>query len=92
MVKKRFADIRRRIEEYLQVTLGRISPNGRIVIILAMLILFGAGSIFITVSSIYEMGNKNANKQMQIEHIERLELENRQKPDSINPLNNFNYE
>ena len=49
------------------------------------------GSIYMTVSSIYNMGKKNG-QQMQIEHIKQLELQQKQKTDSINHKNNFNYE
>jgi len=79
------------LEDNLKSLLGRITPDGRIIIILMMLFLFGGGSIYMTVSSIYNMGKKNG-QQMQIEHIERLELQQKQKADSINHKNNFNYE
>ena len=79
------------LEDNLKSLLGRITPDGRIIIILMMLFLFGGGSIYMTVSSIYNMGKKNG-QQMQIEHIERLELQQKQKTDSINHKNNFNYE
>jgi hypothetical protein len=57
-----------------------------------MLLLFGGLSIHMTVSSIYNMGKKSGQEQMQIEHIKRLELEHKQEADSINHKNNFNYE
>jgi hypothetical protein len=56
-----------------------------------MLLLFGGLSIYMTVSSIYNMGKKSG-QQTQIEHIQRLELEHTQKADSINQLNRFEYE
>jgi hypothetical protein len=56
-----------------------------------MLFVFGAGSIYMTVSSIYNMGKKSG-QGMQIEHIKRLELEQTQKADSINQINRFDYE
>jgi len=79
------------LEDNLKSLLGRITPDGRIIIILMMLFLFGGGSIYMTVSSIYNMGKKNG-QQMQIEHIKQLELQQKQKTDSINHKNNFNYE
>lgn len=79
------------IEDGLRSLLGRVTPDGRIIIILIMLFLFGGGSIYMTVSSIYNMGKKNG-QQIQIEHIERLELQQNQQADSINHKNNFNYE
>ncbi|GHU91919.1 hypothetical protein FACS1894155_12000 [Bacteroidia bacterium] len=56
-----------------------------------MLFVFSAGSIYMTVSSIYNMGKKNG-RQMEIEHIKRLELEHTQKADSVKQSNKFNYE
>lgn len=56
-----------------------------------MLFVFGAGSIYMTVSSIYNMGKKSG-QGMQIEHIKHLELEQTQKADSINQINRFDYE
>jgi len=88
MVKKKITAVRDWFEDGLRSLLGRITPDGRVVIILVMLFLFGVGSIYMTVSSIYNMG-KSKGRQMQIEHIERLEL---QQADSINQLNRFNYE
>ena len=79
------------MEDGLRSLLGQITPDGRIIIILVMLFVFGAGSIYMTVSSIYNMGKKSG-QQMQIEHIKRLELEHTQKADSINQLNRFKYE
>ena len=88
MVKEKITAVRDWFEDGLRSLLGRITPDGRVVIILVMLFLFGVGSIYMTVSSIYNMG-KSKGRQMQIEHIERLEL---QQADSINQLNRFNYE
>ena len=92
MIRKKITDLRDRIEDGLRSLLGQISPDGRIVVILVMLFLFSAASIYITVSSIYNIGKKSSREQMQIEHIERLELEQQQKADSINQLNRFEYE
>lgn len=91
MVKRKIAAIRDWTEDGLRSLLGRISPDGRIIVILVLLFLFGAGSIYMTVSSIYNMGERSG-RQIQIEHIKRLELEQEQQADSINRLNQFNYE
>ncbi len=91
MIKKIITTVSDRLENGLRSLLGRITPDGRVVIILVMLFVFGAGSIYMTLSSIYNMGKKSG-RQMQIEHIKRLELEHRQKADSINAKNKFNYE
>ena len=92
MIRKKITNLRDRIEDGLRSLLGQISPDGRIVVILVMLFLFSAASIYITVSSIYNIGKKSSREQMQIEHIKRLELEQQQKADSINQLNRFEYE
>lgn len=90
MVKKKITAVRDWLEDGLRALLGQITPDGRVIIILAMLFLFGAGSIYMTVSSIYNMG-KSKGQEMQIEHIKLLELQ-RQQTDSINHLKKFNYE
>jgi uncharacterized membrane protein len=90
MIKKKLTAVRDRFEDGLRSLLGQITPDGRIIVILVMLFVFGAGSIYMTVSSIYNMGKKSGQEQMEIEHIRRLEQQ--QKADSINHKNNFNYE
>jgi hypothetical protein len=75
----------------LRSLLGRISPDGHLIIILVIFFLLAAGSIYMTVSSIYNMG-KRSERNIQIEHIRRLELEYNQERDSINQVNEFNYE
>ena len=91
MIRKKITNLRDRIEDGLRSLLGQISPDRRIVVILVMLFVFSAGSIYMTVSSIYNMGKKNG-QQMQIEHIKGVELEYQQKADRINHKNDFNYE
>ncbi|MDH6310279.1 hypothetical protein M2451_003131 [Dysgonomonas sp. PFB1-18] len=92
MIKDKLTAVRDWVEDGLRSLLGQITPDGRIIIILVMLFVFGAGSIYMTVSSIYNMGKKSGQEQMQIEHIKRLELEHTQKTDSINQINRFDYE
>lgn len=92
MIKKKLTAVRDWMEDGLKSLLGQITPDGRVIIILAMLFVFGAGSIYMTVSSIYNIGKKNGQQQMQIEHIKRLELEQQQKTDSVKQLKKFNYE
>jgi hypothetical protein len=91
MIKKKLTAIGDWIDDGLRSLFGRITPDGRITIILIMLFVFSAGSIYMTVSSIYNMGKKSG-RQMEIEHIKRLELEHTQKADSVKQSNNFNYE
>ena len=91
MIKKKWIALTDRMEKGLRSLLGQMTPEGRIIVILIMLLLFGGGSIYMTVSSIYNMG-KRKGQQMQIEHIERLELQQQEQTDSINHKNNLNYE
>ena len=59
-----------------------------------MFLLFAALSLYITISSIYRFGKGNG-EQLQIEHIEQLRLELREKQselDSVKQQNNFIYE
>ena len=79
------------MEDSLRSLLGRITPDGRIIIILVMLFLFGGSSIYMTVSSIYNMGKKSG-RQIEIEHIEHLELQQKAQADSINQIIDLKYE
>ena len=91
MIKKKITDIRNQMEDRLRSLLGQISPDGRIIVVLSLICLFAIGSIYMTVSSIYNMGKKSG-QQLRIEHIEKLELQQKQKTDSTNHLNKFDYE
>ena len=91
MIKKKLTAVLNWLEDGLRSLSGQITPDGRIVIILIMLFLFSAGSIYMTVSSIYNMGKKSG-RQMQIEHIERLKFHQKQEADSINHKKEFYYE
>jgi hypothetical protein len=78
------------IEDFLKRICGKIIPEKRLAVILTMLLIFTAGNIYFTVSSIHNWGKESErNGQLQMEHIKRLEL----RKDSINKeLNDFNYE
>ena len=56
---------------------GRISPDMRVAIILVMLAAFGALSVYMTVASIYRIGEERR-EGTGIEHIRRLQLPNDQ--------------
>ena len=79
-------------DDRLRRMCGRITPGKRLAVILVMFFFLGGLSIYMTVSSIYNMGKKSGQQQMQIEHIKRLELEHKQEADSVKQLNDFNYE
>jgi hypothetical protein len=91
MIKKIFNRINEWMEDGLRGLLGRLTPDRRIILIVTMFLFFSALSIYMTVSSIYNMGKKSG-QQLQIEHIEHLKLEQQQKSDSINQINKFDYE
>ena len=91
MIRKLINRVSEWLEDRLRSLIGPLSPDARVIVILVMLFVFGAGSIYMTVSSIYNMGKKSG-QEMQIEHIKRLELEHTQKADSINQINRLDYE
>ena len=91
MIRKLINQVNEWLEDKLRSIVRPLSPDTRVIVILTMLLLFGGLSIYMTVSSIYNMGKKRG-RQMQIEHIKGVELEYRQKADSINHKNGFNYE
>ncbi len=70
---------------------GELTPEKRLITILAMCVIFGIGSIYMTVSSIYNIGKRDAEqKYLELEHIKRLELQ--YSNDSIKQLNMKEYE
>ena len=70
---------------------GELTPEKRLITILAMCVIFGIGSIYMTFSSIYNIGKRDAEqKYLELEHIKRLELQ--YSNDSIKQLNRKEYE
>jgi len=81
-------------EDHLRRLCGEITPDKRIVVILAMFLLFTGLSLYFTISSIYRFG-RGEGERLQIQHIQRLELELRQTQselDSVKHFNIYNYE
>ena len=74
------------VDERLRRMCGRITPGKRLAVILVMFLLFGGLSIYITVSSIYNIGKRDG-QRLQIEHIKQFPLHD---SDSINLLNRLN--
>lgn len=72
------------VDDKLRRMCGRITPGKRLAVILLMFVFFGGMSIYITVSSIYNIGKRDG-QRLQIEHIRQLPLQ--QTNDSINLLN-----
>jgi hypothetical protein len=62
------------LEDSLRSLFGRLTPDRRVILIVIMLITFSALSIFMTFSSIYNLG-KDRGEKMQMEHISRLQFE-----------------
>ena len=73
-------------DDCLRRMCGRITPGKRLVVILVMFLFFGGLSIYITVSSIYNIGKRDG-RRLQIEHIKQYPLHD---SDSINLLNRLN--
>lgn len=68
------------IEDKLKSLCGEITPDKRLTVILIMLLLFTVGSLYFSISSIYNWGKESERrKQIQIEHIRSLELEKQRK-------------
>lgn len=83
MIGKFIAKAQDWADEKLRRLTGRITPDMRVVIILVMFVGFGGLSVYMTFASIYNIG-KSEGRQLEIEHIDRLQLKN----DSvINPFN-----
>ena len=77
-------------DDRLRQMCGRITPGKRLAVILVMLLFFGGLSIYITVSSIYNIGKRDG-RRLQIEHIKQLPLQGNDTINSINPLNRPQY-
>ena len=77
-------------DDRLRRMCGRITPGKRLAVILLMFFFFGGLSIYITVSSIYNIGKRDG-RRLQIEHIKQLPLQGNDTIKSINPLNRPEY-
>lgn len=93
MVRK----IIRKINDWLEYSLRRVfaplSRDARVVVIFVMMLVFGGLSVWMTFSSIYNLG-RDKEDHIRMEHIERLQLElrqQRQETDSLKHLNQFEY-
>ena len=73
-------------DDRLRRMCGRITPGKRLAVILVMFLFYGGLSIYITVSSIYNIGKRDG-RRLQIEHIKQYPLHD---SDSINLLNRLN--
>lgn len=73
------------LEDRLKQLCGEISPDKRIVVTLVMLLLFAGLSLYMTFSSIYRFG-KGEGERLNIRHIERLQLELKDKQQELDSL------
>ena len=93
MIRKLINKVNEYWEDGLRNLFGRLTPDRRVILIVIMLMIFSGLSIFMTFSSIYNLG-KDSGEKMQIDHIERLQFElkkMRHKTDSLKQPNNFQY-
>jgi len=75
MIKKQINRFRGWIDGGLRRMCSRLSPQRRLITILAFCVIFGSMSIYMTVSSIYNIGKRDAEKKyMEIGHIKEFEL------------------
>mgnify|MGYP000769561587 FL=1 len=82
MIRKYIVKVQDWVDDHLRRLCGRITPEKRLIVLLTMFLFFGIASVYIFVSAIYTIG-KNEGRQIEIEHMQMLEL---QKRDSINQL------
>jgi FtsZ-binding cell division protein ZapB len=81
-------------EDSLRSLFGRLTPDRRVILIVIMLMTFSGLSVFISFSSVYNLG-KDQGEKMKVDHFERLQFElkkMRHKMDSLKQPNNFQYE
>ena len=91
MIKKQINRFRGWIDGGLRRMCSRLSPERRLITILAFCVIFGSMSIYMTVSSIYNIGKCDAEKKyMEIGHIKEFELQHSN--DSTNHVKKQIYE
>ena len=78
-------DIKKKLEEHLKARLDRLSPKARLVTVLTMFSVFTVLALYTFGKAVYDIG-KSDGRQIEIEHIQQLELA--PPKTSINHLNN----
>lgn len=63
-----------KIDGGMRYVCGRMSPDVRLVCVVAMLAGFCALSVYVTVSSIYRIGRKDGEQRMRIERLGQPQL------------------
>ena len=91
MIKQEINRFRDWTDGGLRRVCGGLSPKRRLITILSFCVIFGSMSIYLTVSSIYNIGKRDAEKKyMEIGHIKEVELQHSN--DSINHVKKQTYE
>jgi len=81
-------------EDSLRSLFGRLTPYRRVILIVIMLMTFSGLSVFISFSSVYNLG-KDQGEKMQMEHLSRLQFELKKlrlKTDSLKLQKIFQYD
>jgi len=91
MLRKIIQRVNEWLEDRLRSLVRPLSPDARVIVIVTMLIVFSGLSIYMTVSSIYNLG-KGKGRELQIEQMETLRLQLEQQRDSINRQKLYEYE
>jgi len=91
MLRKIIQRVNEWLEDRLRSLVRPLSPDARVIVIVTMLVVFSGLSIYMTVSSIYNLG-KGKGRELQIEQIETLKLQMEQQRDSINRQKLYEYE
>ncbi|MDP4201142.1 MAG: TraL conjugative transposon family protein [Bacteroidota bacterium] len=81
-IKQTVARIRNAMDDGLQRMCGALSPDKRVTTVIIMIAVFGTISLYITISSIYNIGWRDACIQygnaetgsMSIQHIQQLKI------------------
>lgn len=85
MLREKITAAREWIEDSLRCSLGKISPERRVLFIVTLFLIFAALSLYITFSSIYRFG-RGEGVNMQMRHIESLKVDLREKQHEVDSL------
>lgn len=89
--QKRITVLGEQLENRLRLWCGRIPPGKRITVILTLIFLFAGLSLYTTFSSLFNFGNDEKEK-LNFKHIEGLQLELKDKSNSLKSITKFQYE
>ncbi|QGY46388.1 DUF3989 domain-containing protein [Maribellus comscasis] len=87
--RKRITVIGGQLEKRLRLWCGRIPPGKRITVILTLLFLFAGLSLYITFSSLFNLGHDEKEK-LNFKHIEGLQLELRDRRNNMDSIKTSN--